>query len=124
MNAVHQSAEFVVSPFIEGRASSSDSKVAVEVVNPSIGRPIFEIPAGCDSDVDRAVTAARRSFASESWSGAAPSHRKRVLHRFAELIETDASNLDRLDAAEMGKPVRISSANSTEAAELMRFNAE
>jgi len=94
------------------------------VINPSNGEHLLTIPAGCDADVDRAVTSARRAFEAGGWSDAPPSFRKRTLYRFAELIEGDASSLDALDAAEMGKPVGEAAFNAAGAAALMRFYAE
>src|SRR6185437_837393 len=48
----------VVGPFLDGRLSQSDSEAAVEVINPSNGRHLLSIPAGCEPDVNRAVASA------------------------------------------------------------------
>lgn len=53
-----------------------------------------------------------------------PSARKKVLHRFADLIAQRASTLDAFDAGEMGKPVGESFFDASVAAELVRFYAE
>ena len=113
-----------VMPFIDGRLVESHSERSVEVVNPSNGRAAFSIAAGCDADVDRAVTVARRAFDDGGWSEAPPSFRKRALHAFAEVIAREAAALDALDAAEMGKPTSVAFANANTAAESMRFHAE
>jgi acyl-CoA reductase-like NAD-dependent aldehyde dehydrogenase len=113
-----------VAPFIDGSLVSSASNTMVEVTNPSNGQRLLSIPAGCEVDVDRSVTSARRAFERGDWSEAPPSFRARTLHRFADLIEKDAPLLDALDAGEMGKPVSLAAANATGAAGLMRFFAE
>jgi len=96
----------------------------LDVVNPSNGKCLLEIPAGCEADVERAVSSARRVFEKGSWDNAPPSVRKEILHRFAELIAANAAALDALDAGEMGKPVKETNANAADAASLMRFYAE
>jgi acyl-CoA reductase-like NAD-dependent aldehyde dehydrogenase len=113
-----------VAPFIDGRFTDSRSGHGVEIVNPSTGKPCLCIPVGCHEDVEAAVAACRHAFDTSSWSGAAPSFRKRTLHRFADLIGQAASSLDALDAEEMGKPVGERRANASAAAGLARFYAE
>jgi acyl-CoA reductase-like NAD-dependent aldehyde dehydrogenase len=113
-----------VAPFLDGELSQSTSEETVEVMNPSNGCRLLSIPAGCDTDVDRAVASARAAFEDGRWSEAPPSFRKRTLHRLADLIASEASWLDALDAEEMGKPITVGFANSAAAAGLMRFYAE
>lgn len=113
-----------VTPLIEGVASSSDSEGTVQVVNPSNGQPLFTMAEGSIRDVDRAVESARSAFDDGRWSTMPPSARKRTLHRWADLIASQAARLDALDAAEMGKPLSVPFANGAGAANLARFYAE
>lgn len=113
-----------VAPFIDGQWQRSASDMTVEVINPSNGRGLLSIPAGHETDVNRAVESARCAFDDGRWSDAAPSFRKQVLHRFADLIGTHAAELDALDAEEMGKPVSTGAFNAAGTAGHMRFNAE
>lgn len=110
--------------FIEGTATQSQADATVEVINPSTGRKGFSIPAGCEADVDRAVSSARRAFDDGRWSQAAPLLKKKTLHRFADLIAAEGAALDALDAEEMGKPIGETFCNAAGAAGLMRFYAE
>jgi gamma-glutamyl-gamma-aminobutyraldehyde dehydrogenase/4-guanidinobutyraldehyde dehydrogenase/NAD-dependent aldehyde dehydrogenase len=59
--------------------------------------------------VDRAVKAARAAFDKGSWSRMAPSARKKVLLKFASLIEKHNDELALLETLDMGKPIRDSS---------------
>ena len=113
-----------VAPFLDGVASESSSERTLAVTNPSHGQRILSIPEGCSADVDRAVSSGRRAFEDGRWSETAPAVRKKVLHRFADLIAAESAALDALDAGEMGKPVREQWASAGSAANLMRFNAE
>ena len=77
-------------------------------VNPAAGTEIARV-AACDAeDVDRAVRGARAAFESGVWSRSAPKERKRVLTRFAALIEEHADELALLETLDMGKPIRDS----------------
>jgi acyl-CoA reductase-like NAD-dependent aldehyde dehydrogenase len=110
--------------FRDGESTRSESEATVDVVNPYNGRRCLSIPVGCDADVHRGVASARRAFVDGRWHSQAPSVRKHVLHRFADLIAENASTLDALDAVEMGKPVRVTFCNAIGAADLMHFYAE
>jgi acyl-CoA reductase-like NAD-dependent aldehyde dehydrogenase len=124
MNPNPQSIEQAVTPFLDGTLYRSASDATVEVINPSSGRRLLTIPAGCGGDVDRAVVSARRAFDDGRWSEAPPSFRKKTLHRLAELIAAQGTELDALDAGEMGKPMSTPAFNAAAAADLMRFDAE
>lgn len=113
-----------VGPFIDGKIVSSASEASVDVFNPSNGTRCLSIPEGCEGDVNRAVASARSAFADGRWSDAPPSFKKKVLHRFADLIASAGPALDALDAEEMGKPIGESFGNAAGAAGLMRFYAE
>lgn len=113
-----------VSPLIAGEIRRSDSQATFDVVNPSNGRRLLSIPAGCEADVDHAVTSARDAFEAGRWSAAPLSFRKRTLDRLADLMQIHGNELDALDAEEMGKPIGVAYGNAASAAGLMRFYAE
>jgi len=123
MNSTSQTTE-PVAPFVDGSVFTSQSDATIDVTNPSNGQRLLTIPAGSDTDVDRAVISARRAFEDGRWSETPPATRKKALHRWADLITADATNLDALDAGEMGKPVSTGAFSALAAAELVRFNAE
>jgi len=110
--------------FIDGETAKSYGQDVLDVVNPSTGTLLLRIPAGCQADVDLAVRAALRAFDDRRWQGQSPSTRKRVLNRWADLISAAAPDLNALDAAEMGKPVREAAFDALQAANLVRFYAE
>jgi acyl-CoA reductase-like NAD-dependent aldehyde dehydrogenase len=112
-----------VQPFIDGTAVRSETSATFDVINPSNGQRVFAIPVGCEADVNRAVTSARHAF-ERHWGTSPPSQRKQILHRFADLIASNAEALDALDAQEMGKPIRETTFSAAAAAGLVRFYAE
>jgi acyl-CoA reductase-like NAD-dependent aldehyde dehydrogenase len=65
--------------------------------------------AACDTpDVDAAVAAARAAFERGDWADQAPAERKRMLLRFAELVEQATQELALLETLDVGKPIRDS----------------
>lgn len=70
--------------------------------NPATGQMIAEVPDATPFQVDEAVRAALRAF--EVWSGSTPAERSRILLRLADLIESHADELVRLEVEETGKP--------------------
>ena len=91
--------------FIDGQFVPAQTGKSFITENPATGQPITRI-AECDAaDVGRAVKAARRVFENGAWSRMKPAERKRVLLKFGELLEANASELALLDCLEAGKPI-------------------
>ena len=92
--------------FIDGRYVDAASGATFDCVSPIDGRVLGQVADDDAQDIARAVTAARRSFEAGAWSRAAPRQRKRVLQKFARLVEAHAVELALLESLDMGKPVR------------------
>ncbi|HEX4569039.1 MAG TPA: aldehyde dehydrogenase family protein, partial [Dongiaceae bacterium] len=73
--------------FINGKYVSAASGKTFDNINPATGKVINQVASGDKEDVDRAVAAARAAFEKGSWANMAPSDRKKVLIRFADLID-------------------------------------
>jgi 4-guanidinobutyraldehyde dehydrogenase/NAD-dependent aldehyde dehydrogenase len=91
--------------FIDGRYVAAASGATFDCVSPIDGRVLAAVAATDTADVDRAVAAARRAFEAGTWSRQPPRERKRVLLRFAQLIEQHAAELALLETLDMGKPI-------------------
>lgn len=117
-------ADDLVFSIVDGVPTASSNDDPLEVVNPANGRVCVTIPVGCEADVNRSVESARAAFEDGRWSEAAPSSRKRVLHRFADLVAENSGTLDALDAEEMGKPISERFCSASASAGLVRFYAE
>ncbi|HWT17101.1 MAG TPA: aldehyde dehydrogenase [Patescibacteria group bacterium] len=91
--------------FIDGQHVDALSGATFDALSPIDGAVLAKV-ARCDgADVDRAVQVARRAFASGRWSESKPTHRKKVLVKFAQLIHDHREELALLEALDMGKPV-------------------
>jgi gamma-glutamyl-gamma-aminobutyraldehyde dehydrogenase len=97
---------FRTEAFIDGRFQPARNGATFPTENPATGRELARIAACGAAEVDLAVKAARRAFASGVWSGMAPGERKRVLLAFADRLEAQAWELALLDTLEAGKPIR------------------
>ncbi|MEX1168996.1 MAG: aldehyde dehydrogenase [Chloroflexota bacterium] len=96
---------FRTDAFIDGAFRPAQSGARFKTENPATGQPLAEVAAGDAADIDLAVLAARRAFDDGRWSRRSPADRKRVLLRFADLIEANQDELAMLDSLEAGKPI-------------------
>ncbi|HQW81234.1 MAG TPA: aldehyde dehydrogenase [Pseudomonadota bacterium] len=91
--------------FIDGQSVDALSGATFDALSPIDGAVLAKV-ARCEAaDVERAVQVARRVFASGAWSETRPTHRKKVLVKFAQLIDQHREELALLESLDMGKPV-------------------
>ncbi|TDF84732.1 aldehyde dehydrogenase [Pseudomonas sp. H9] len=111
--------------FINGEYCAACSGASTERISPIDGR-LLGLIAQCDAqDAQIAVNAARQAFDSGVWSRRAPVERKRVMLKFAELIERDIEHLALLETLDMGKPISDSlTVDVPGAARAIRWNGE
>jgi len=111
--------------FIDGRHVDAFDGRTFDCISPIDGRVLAQVARCGADDVERAVRAARRAFDAGRWADASPVQRKRVLLRFAELMETHAHELALLETLDMGKPIRDSvQVDVAAAVRCMRWTAE
>jgi acyl-CoA reductase-like NAD-dependent aldehyde dehydrogenase len=91
--------------FIDGRFVPAADGRTFPDVSPREGRVIAEVARGSSEDIDRAVRAARRTFEAGGWATCDPVQRKRVLLRWAELIDEHADELAHLESTDVGHPI-------------------
>ncbi|MGJ4860142.1 aldehyde dehydrogenase [Labrys sp. La1] len=111
--------------FIGGSWSEPQDGAVLDVISPIDGRKLTTIGDAGAGDVDRAVRAARLAFEKGSWSKSAPSVRRKVLLRIAELIERDALDLAVLGVRDNGTEMAMAlKAEPGSAAATFRYYAE
>lgn len=79
-------------------------------INPATGEEICEVAEADAADVEQAVRAARSAFELGPWRSMCASERGRLLHRLADLIESNGNELARLESLDNGKPVSVARA--------------
>jgi betaine-aldehyde dehydrogenase len=77
--------------------------VRVPVTSPGSGASLGDAAEASQTDVDRAVTAAKLGFA--EWRRVPPLERAKILRRIAELLRTHGEELALIDAADCGNPI-------------------
>lgn len=91
---------------IDGVRTPAASGERFESINPATGAPWAQFAEAGAQDVDRAVAAAARAFASPDWTGLSPTRRGRLLMRFGDLIAEHADQLAIVETRQNGKLVR------------------
>ncbi len=91
--------------FIDGKYRDAISGKTFDCISPIDGRSLGRIAECGADDIDLAVKAARRVFDNGIWSDSKPTHRKKVLIRFAQLLQDHGEELALLESLDMGKPV-------------------
>jgi acyl-CoA reductase-like NAD-dependent aldehyde dehydrogenase len=91
--------------FINGRSVAALSGETRPTFNPGNGEELAQVAYCGIEDAELAITSARTAFASGVWSAMAPSERKMVMVRWAELIEQHRDELALLECLDVGKPI-------------------
>lgn len=94
--------------FIDGEFVDAADGRTLPTLNPHDNSTIAEVARGGAADIERAVGAAERAL--PAWSRMAAADRGRILLRLAELIESNAEDLARLESLDTGHPLRDSRA--------------
>ena len=100
-----QKIKFPSKIFINGIYKDSASGKSFNNTSPIDGKLINTISFAQKEDVDIAVKVSRKIFEQGSWSKSAPSHRKKVLLRFADLLEKHRLELALFDTIDVGKTI-------------------
>src|SRR5207247_5159882 len=93
--------------FIDGQFVDAESGKTFDSPNPATGETFAEVAEAGQSDVDKAVAAARKAFEGK-WSKMSARDRGRLLYKLSQLIEQRAAELAELETSDNGKPIRES----------------
>lgn len=123
--AIAQDIRFPTTSFINGAAHTSGSGKTFTTTNPATGDVLAEITACNSDDVDYAVASAKQAFDDGRWHTLSPGTRKKVLLRFADLLEQHSHELSVLESLDSGKPVRECQLTDVpETIHMIRWHAE
>ena len=99
----------VLRNLIGGTWSESAGEDVVEVVNPATEELLATFRSATDSDVDRAVRAARA--AAPQWAALTPGERSALLQEVTDRIQAELDQLCDLEVANTGKPISAARAD-------------
>ena len=113
------------SHLIDGEARGASDSVVMDVISPLDGGVLTTMPRGTRDDAKAAISAARRAFDDGSWSGLAPAERKKIMLKWADLIEKNAVELAVLGVRNNGTEISMAlKAEPMSAAGTIRYFAE
>jgi acyl-CoA reductase-like NAD-dependent aldehyde dehydrogenase len=107
--------------FIDGRWIDSTSETTIPRRSPAMGGMVAEFAAGTREDALLAISAARKAFDNGPWPRMSGIERGRVLSSLARLMRREQEHLARIDAEEVGKPIRQSRNDLAEAITLIEY---
>ena len=109
--------------YIDGAWVSGASGVTSEVVNPSDATVVASVDIADDSDVQRAIAAARHAFDATDWPSTPAADRSDLLTRTADLIERDRDRIARAETLNTGKALRESQYDVDDVLKVFRYYA-
>jgi gamma-glutamyl-gamma-aminobutyraldehyde dehydrogenase len=111
--------------FVNGKRYTSVSGKTFTTTNPATNEVLAEITACNSEDVDFAVAKADEAFNDGRWHALSPNARKKVLLRFADLLEQNTVELSVMESLDSGKPIReCQLTDIPEAIHMIRWHAE
>jgi aldehyde dehydrogenase (NAD+) len=106
--------------FIAGRWRAGAGGETLPLINPSDGALLAEIARGGKADVDAAVQAAQAAL-DGAWGKLTATERGRVLMKMSALVLEQADELARLEALDVGKPLKQGRADAVALARYLEF---
>ena len=110
--------------YIDGRFVDSVGGETFDVLDPVTNQNYAMAAAGQQADIDAAVDAATRAFATGPWPRMKPRERARVLNRIADAVEAQDARLAELETFDTGLPITQALGQAQRAAENFRFFAD
>lgn len=90
---------------INNKWAESTSGKRFKTIDPATDEVITDVSESDRADVDKAVIAARDAFTTGDWSRMSAAKRGELLYKLANLIETYADELARIECLDNGKPL-------------------
>ena len=110
---------------IEGKAVPASDGQTMAVISPIDGSVLTTIARGTAADMDDAIRSARAAFEDGRWASQPPAARKKVLQKWADLIEAHAMELAVLGVRDNGTEIGMAfKAEPGSAAGTIRYYAE
>jgi gamma-glutamyl-gamma-aminobutyraldehyde dehydrogenase len=113
------------SHLIEGKHVAASDGAVMEVLSPIDGQVLTTVAKGTPADMEAAIASARAAFEDGRWANQPPAVRKKVLLKWADLIEANALELAVLGVRDNGTEISMAlKAEPGSAAGTIRYYAE
>lgn len=93
--------------WIDGQWQDTMGGELMSIEDPTTGEEIAKVVDASREDVDRAVQAAKRAFDDGRWSKLTPGERSKAIWKLADLLESKAEELAKLESENTGKPYQF-----------------
>ena len=113
------------SHLIDGKHVAASDGAVMEVLSPIDGQVLTTVAKGTPADMEAAIASARAAFEDGRWANQPPAVRKKVLLKWADLIEANALELAVLGVRDNGTEISMAlKAEPGSAAGTIRYYAE
>jgi gamma-glutamyl-gamma-aminobutyraldehyde dehydrogenase len=110
---------------IDGRHVAASDGGQMDILSPIDGQVLTQTAKGTVADMEAAIASARAAFEDKRWAGQSPAARKKVLLKWADLIDANALELAVLGVRDNGTEISMAiNAESGSAAGTIRYYAE
>ncbi len=109
--------------FIDGTWCDGADDQTMASENPATGQDWATFSCAAASDVDRAISAARRVLNDPTWRDMTQTQRGKLLYRLAELIEEHAQRIGEIETTDSGKLLAETAAQSAYVGDYYRYYA-
>lgn len=110
---------------IDGQWVAASDGATMDITSPIDGSHLTCVARGTAADMEAAIASARAAFDDRRWAGQPPAARKKVLHKWADLIEAHALELAVLGVRDNGTEISMAlKAEPGSAAGTIRYYAE
>ncbi len=110
---------------IDGKVVPGSSGETLDIISPIDGSSLTTIIAGTKDDTNNAVNAAKAAFNDGRWRTMPPAARKKIMHKWADLIDAEALELAVLGVRDNGTEISMAlRAECGSAASTIRYYAE
>src|SRR5438270_6664672 len=92
--------------YIDGAWGPSTGSKTIDVINSATEEVMGRVPEATSEDVDKAVEAAKRAFA--TWSTTSVEERSKYIQRIAEGLQARTMDIANVVAQELGMPINLS----------------
>lgn len=108
--------------FIQGEWLVPPNAATFDNLTPIDNTSLGQVVAGTTADADQACEAAQAAFS--AWRDLAGSERRKILHKFADLLVARAEEIALVEASDCGQPLRFMKQAALRGAENFRFFAD
>ncbi len=108
--------------FIDGQWLNGDGRAGEDVINPATEKPLARLPHASTADLDRALEAAKKGFA--TWRAVSAYERAKVMRKAADLMRERHDAIAKILVQEQGKAYPEARAEVRTSADIIEWYAE